>query len=326
MMTTARSRQLLLCGFAAGAVAAASFAGATASAEPMVPSPPGPVPAPIAGSGASITPNAVGTGPVPMPPGATSPAVPAAGPAPTAAAGGVPGAVTQPTPPGHPALVPARSGTLRDYFAAKQVALEPQKPEGFAPLDITLPVPSGWTQVPDPNVVDAFAVIADRNAAALYTPNAQVVVYKLVGDFDPNEAITHGFVDSQQQMAWQTTNASLGEFSGFPSSVIEGTYRQNDMTLNTSQRHLIATSGSDKYLVSLAVTTLAARAIGTAPATEAIVNGFRVAVPAATHASGTPAQPPAAAVAPGPPAATMAPRPPGPARLPVAPTLPGLQG
>ena len=72
-----------------------------------------------------------------------------------------------------------------------------------------------------------------------------MVVYKLVGDFDPKEAITHGFVDSQSLAAWQSTDASLADFGGFPSSIIEGTYRQNNMTLNTSRRHVIATSGPD---------------------------------------------------------------------------------
>jgi hypothetical protein len=158
-------------------------------------------------------------------------------------------AATPPTP------APAVTGTLHDYLQAKGVKLEAQKAQGFKALDITLPVPGRWTQVPDPNVPDAFAVIADRLGASLYTSNAQVVVYKLVGKFDPKDAITHGFVDSQQLQAWQTTNASQADFGGFPSSIIEGTYRQNDMTLNTSRRHVIATSGSEKYLVSLSVTT-----------------------------------------------------------------------
>ena len=47
----------------------------------------------------------------------------------------------------------------------------------------------------------------------------------------------------------------MADFNGFPSSMIEGTYRQNNMTLNTSRRNVIATSGTDRYLVSLAVTT-----------------------------------------------------------------------
>jgi hypothetical protein len=190
-----------------------------------------------------------------------------------------------------PTLTPAVSGTLRDYLQAKGVKLEAQKPQGFKALDITLPVPGRWTQVPDPNVPDAFAVIADRLGTSLYTSNAQVVVYKLVGKFDPKEAITHGFVDSQQLLAWRTTNASQADFGGFPSSIIEGTYRQNDMTLNTSRRHVIATSGSDKYLVSLSVTTGLSQAVTDGPATDAIITGFRVAVP------GVPAPAPAQAPA-----------------------------
>ena len=66
-----------------------------------------------------------------------------------------------------------------------------------------------------------------------------------------------------------------------PSAIIEGTYRQNNMTLNTSRRHVIATVGPDKYLVSLSVTTSAQEAVAAADATDAIVNGFRVSAPGA---------------------------------------------
>ena len=165
------------------------------------------------------------------------------------------------------------------------------------------PVPTRWTQVPDPNVPDAFAVIADRQGNSVYTSNAQVVVYKLVGNVDPKEAITHGYVDSQKLLAWQTTNASIADFGGFPSSIIEGTYRQNDMTLNTSHRNVIVASGPDKYLASLAVTTDAAQAVGEAPSTDVIINGFRVGPPG----SNPPAPPAAPAPAPAPAPAVVAP-------------------
>ena len=190
--------------------------------------------------------------------------------------------------------MPASSGTLTDFFHEKGVALEPQNPRDFRALNITLPMPTGWSQVPDPNVPDAFAVLADRAGGdGLYTSNAQLVVYRLVGDFDPREAITHGYVDSQQLTNWQSTDASLAEFGGFPSSVIEGTYRQNDMILNTSRRHVIAAAGPDRYLVTLSVTTAANQAVAAANATDAIVNGFRVADPAAVVAT-APAAPAAA--------------------------------
>src|SRR6202008_1197014 len=124
------------------------------------------------------------------------------------------------------------------------------------------------------NVPDAFAVIADRvGGDGIYTSNAALVVYKLVGgDFDPKDAITHGYIDAQQTPAWRTTSASLADFGGMPSALIEGPYRENNMTLNTSRRHTIAAAGNDKYLVSLSVTTTAQEAVATAGATDAITN------------------------------------------------------
>jgi hypothetical protein len=297
-------------GFAAGAIGLAAFGGGTASADPMIPAP-----APVPGVPAQAPQNLIAVPGgvnrnrfVPTPPAANPFAPPSLAAAPAAAPGV---ATVAPTPP---APIPAASGTLREYLQSKGVKFEAQRPEGFKALDITLPVPARWTQVPDPNVPDAFAVIADRHGTSVYTSNAQVVVYKLVGNFDPKDAMTHGYVDSQKLLAWQATNASMADFAGFPSSVVEGTYREGDMALNTSRRHVIATSGHDKYLVSLSVTTDRAVAISDAPATDAIVKGFRVAVP------GAPATAPV--VAPVAPRAPVAAPAPVPAQAPVAAPAP----
>jgi hypothetical protein len=291
MMRIARSWRVTVAALAVGAVGVLGFACPTASAEPVFPPRPNPAPAPAP----PVTPQAVTVAPggVGYPvPGTAAPAPAAPSPATSVFA---PAAA----PPPAPMLVPARSGTLREFFAAKNVKMEPQKAQNFSALDITLPMPPGWTQVPDPNVPDAFVVTANRRSASLYTSNAQLVVYRLVGDFDPKEAITHGYLDSAALPAWRTTNASLADFNGSPSSIIEGTYRENEMTLNTSRRHVIVSSGPDKYLVSLAVTTDAAAAVGEAPATDSIVNGFRVGPPG----SNPPPAPPQPAAAPAPVAA-----------------------
>ncbi|MCV7106119.1 LpqN/LpqT family lipoprotein, partial [Mycolicibacterium chitae] len=295
MFSKARSWRVVAGGAAAGVACVVGFVGSTtAAADPVLPAPPAPVPAPV-----TVT-QTVTAAPV------------AAGTAPSAAA--VPQAVPQQAVPHQPAallaapavptLAPATSGTLREYFADKGVALEAQDPRVFEALHITLPMPPGWTQVPDPNVPDAYVVIADRASGGLYTSNAQVVIYRLVGEFDPKEAITHGYVDSQQLPAWQSTDASLADFGGFPSALIEGTYTENELPLNTSRRHVIAKAGADHYLVSLAVTTSVSQAVATADATDAIVNGFRVTDPATptalpvAPAPATPGDP--AAVAPAP--------------------------
>ncbi|MGB3352855.1 MAG: LpqN/LpqT family lipoprotein [Mycobacterium sp.] len=320
MSEIARQWRVLAVGIGATATGAAcvlGFAGTTASAQPILPQPPQPAPATVTQT-VTVAPNAA---PVAVgQPGVTSATGPAAVPAGVAA--GVPAGVPMPaaTPPPAPTITPATSGTLTDFFASKGVALEPQTSRDFRALNIVLPMPRGWAHIPDPNVPDAFAVIADRvGGNGLYSSNAQVVVYKLIGQFDPNEAISHGFIDSQQLPAWRSTDASLAPHGGMPSSLIEGTYREGSMTLNTSRRHVIAASGPDQYLVSLAVTTSVDQVLPAAAATDAIVNGFKVSAPSPAPA------------APVPPPGVAPPGPPAPAAPAVAPVAPppqplGLQG
>jgi hypothetical protein len=280
MNEIARRWRILAGGTAAGVAAVVGFAGATASAEPVFPQPPLPAPATVTQT-VTVAPNAV------APQALAQPGV-------TPATGATAAGISTPTVPAPPpvTIAPASSGTLADFFKAKNVKMEPQNSRDFKALNIVLPMPRGWSQVPDPNVPDAFAVIADRvGGNGLYSTNAQVVVYKLIGDFDPKEAISHGFIDSQQLPAFRATDGSLADYGGMPSSIIEGTYRENSMTLNTSRRHIIATAGPDKYLVSLSVTTSVDQVVAAADSTDAIINGFKVGLPG-------PPQPAPAAAAP----------------------------
>lgn len=281
---------------AAGIAGVIGVAASTASAQPMIPQPTLPAPATVTQT-VTVAPNV-----------ASSPVTQSA---------------AQPVAPAVPVatIAPATSGTLSEFFATKGVTLEPQSSRDFRALNIVLPMPRGWELIPDPNVPNAFAVLADRvGGNGLYSSNAQVVVYKLIGQFDPKEAISHGFIDSQKLPAWRSTDASLANFGGMPSSVIEGTYRENNLTLNTSRRHIIASAGPDNYLVSLSVTTSVDQVVAAAGATEAIVNGFKVSVP------GPPAP---VAPLPGPPALPLQAAPPQAPAVPALappPQLLGLQG
>ena len=294
MNRIARNWRVLVGGVAAGSVAVLGFTGASASAEPVPPAPPAP---------ATATATATVTQTVTVTPQASDPAAASstAAPAPAVVAATTQSAVA-PVQATVPALAPATSGTLAEFLKDKGVTLEPQKAAGFTALNIVLPVPTGWRVIPDPNVPNAFSVIADRQGGdGLYTSNAQLMVSKLVGDFDPREAISHGYVENQKLVAWQSTAASMADFGGFPSSLIEGTYRDTDMTLNTSRRQVIAQSGSDRFLVTLTITTAANQAVAAAAATDGITRGFKVAAPDATPAlapAAVPAPPPASPAVP----------------------------
>ena len=288
MIANARRWRILAGGVAAGMAGVLGLAGNTAAADPVYPLPQ-PAPATVtqtvtvAPGAAAASQSAAQLGVSPASPAVQSLAAPGLMPA---------AAVAAPE-----TLVPAPSVTLSDFLKEKGVKLEPQVAHDFKALNLVLPVPRGWSQVPDPNVPDAFAVLADRvGGDGIYTSNAALVVYKLVGgNFDPKEAITHGYIDAQQLPAWRTTNASLADFGGMPSAMIEGTYRDNNMTLNTARRHTLSAVGRDMYLVTLSVTTTVGQAVPTASATDAITNGFKIGIPgaAAPTAPPAPGRPPA---------------------------------
>lgn len=308
---------------AATASVAALLAGtaAVAVADPQpAPTPPAPAASPNAAVSAPVAPAAT-------PNAAATPAV-----APTAS--------TNPLQPSAPlsGVTPAAEGTLAEFFASKNVKLEPLTKSSHGGPRITIPVPTNWADVPDPNVPNAYQVIVSKaNGTGLYQSNAQVLMSKLVGEFDTNEAVSHGPVEVKGLQGWQPTDASLVTYQGFPSSVVEGTFRQDGETLNTSRRAVIITQGKDRYLVQLAVTTTVGNAIAEAPATDLIVNGLRFGdaapVTAPVADPNALADPDAAAAAaatpaPGAPAPADPNAPPSPAPgipgLPPLPTLPPL--
>jgi hypothetical protein len=111
-----------------------------------------------------------------------------------------------------------------------------------------------------------------------------VIVFKLNGDFDVNEAITHGYADAEMSENFKRLNDSMDNFKGFPSSMIEGSYDLNGTRMHTYNRIVIATGAppvNQQYLVQFTVTGFADKAAEEAPDMEAIIKGFNVAVPKA---------------------------------------------
>lgn len=164
------------------------------------------------------------------------------------------------------------------YLEQAGVVGEPVAPQKLPDLIVTMPQPKGWQQYNNPNFAPGTQTIAKGDTY----PIAMLLVFKLTGDFDVNEAIKHGYADAELSENFTRLNASTDNWKGFPSSMIEGSYDLNGRRMHSYNRIVIPTGAppaNQRYLIQFTVTGYAEKAVEEAPDIEAVIAGFDVKVP-----------------------------------------------
>jgi Probable lipoprotein LpqN len=182
---------------------------------------------------------------------------------------------TTPTPTTTEAPVP-----ISKFLEEAGVAGESVAPDKLTDLTVTMPRPKGWQQYSNPNFAPGTRVIAKGDTY----PTAMLLVFKLTGDFDVNEAIKHGYADAELSQNFKRLNASADNWHGFPSAMIEGSYDLNGRRMHSYNRIVIPTGAppaNQRYLVQFTVTGYAEKAAEEAPDIEAVIGAFDVKVPGA---------------------------------------------
>ena len=161
------------------------------------------------------------------------------------------------------------------YLEQSGVVGEPVAPQKLTDLIVTMPQPKGWQQYNNPNFAPGTQTIAKGDTY----PIAMLLVFKLTGAFDVNEAIKHGYADAELSQNFKRLNASTDNWHGFPSSMIEGTYDLHERRMHTYNRIVIPTGAppaNQRYLIQFTVTGYAEKAAEEAPDIEAVIGGFDV--------------------------------------------------
>jgi hypothetical protein len=185
---------------------------------------------------------------------------------------------TSSTPP--PPTTTAAPVPIAKFLEDAGVTGEPIAPDKLTDLTVTMPRPKGWQQYSNSNFAPGTRMIAKGDTY----PTAMLVVLKLTGNFDVNEAIKHGYADAELSQNFKRLNASSDNWHGFPSSMIEGSYDLNGRRMHSYNRIVIATGAppaNQRYLVQFTVTGYAEKAAEEAPDIEAVIGSFNVAVPGA---------------------------------------------
>jgi hypothetical protein len=162
------------------------------------------------------------------------------------------------------------------YLESSGVTGEAVAPDKLTDMTVSIPIPPGWEKVEKPN----FPPTTDMIAKGGNIPTAMLMVFKLNGDFDPAELVKHGNADAALAENFKLLGQSGANFNGFPSSMIEGSYDLKGERMHTYNRIVIATGPApahQRYLVQLAVTSLAQQAAPDAADIQAIIHGFKVA-------------------------------------------------
>ena len=166
---------------------------------------------------------------------------------------------------------------ISQYLESAGVIGQPVAPDKLTDLTVTMPRPKGWEQYSNPRFAPGTRVIAKGDTY----PTAMLMVFQLSGgDFDAKKAIEHGNADAELSQNFRQLNASMDDFKGFPSSMIEGSYDLNGKRMHSFNRVVIATGAppaNQRYLVQFTVTGYADKAQAEAPDIEAIIGGFNVA-------------------------------------------------
>ncbi len=171
----------------------------------------------------------------------------------------------------------ARPVPFAKYLEGIGVTGVPVAPNTLTDLTVAIPTPPGWAPYSNPKLPQTTEVISKGGKY----PAAMLTVFTLRGaDFNAADAVKHANADAQLVPKFTQLDASTADFNGFPSSMIQGSYDQDDMRMHTYNRIVLPTGSppsKQRYLVQLTITSLANEAVAQSSDIEAIIRGFVVA-------------------------------------------------
>jgi Probable lipoprotein LpqN len=173
---------------------------------------------------------------------------------------------------------PVKPMPFAKYLESIGVTGQPVPPNTLTDLTVSIPTPPGWT--PAPNNSPQGRPPTELISKGGKYPAAMLAVFRLQGDFNAADAITHANADVQTFENFKQLEASTADFNGFPSSMIQGSYDLGGTRLHSFNRMVLPIGsgpGKQRYLVQLSITSLANEAVAQAGDIEAIIRGLVVA-------------------------------------------------
>ncbi|NNH70091.1 hypothetical protein HLB23_09505 [Nocardia uniformis] len=143
--------------------------------------------------------------------------------------------------------------SVAEYLTATDVMVSAVDPDAPGAPRVSFPVPDGWQQL-DRTMFPGTSGVWATTPEDGWADNAVLMIAHFSKPVDPETLLACGFTDARRLPEWHELDTHIGEFDGYPSSAITGTYAVPPLTLWAYNRYLIVSANDDQYLVQLTVT------------------------------------------------------------------------
>lgn len=163
--------------------------------------------------------------------------------------------------------------TIAEYLVGGDVQITPVAVGEAGAPEISISVPEGWLTVDTAMFPGAYGVWTLPPEDG-WADNVVLLLGRLSKPVNAAELLECSFSDARQLPQWQELGAEIGDYQGYPSASVTGTYAVEQLGLWVHTRYVLVAVGSYEYLVQ-ATFTARADGPGIDPAT---IDSLRVAV------------------------------------------------
>lgn len=143
--------------------------------------------------------------------------------------------------------------SIAEYLTATDVQVAPVDPDEPGAPKVSIPVPAGWQQL-DRAMFPGTSGVWATNPEDGWADNAVLLIARFSEPVDPATLLACGFTDARRLPEWHELDTHTGDFSGYPSSAVTGTYVVAPLTLWAYNRYIIVSNNGAQYLIQLTVT------------------------------------------------------------------------
>jgi hypothetical protein len=159
--------------------------------------------------------------------------------------------------------------TIDDYIKANHIQATPVTPSTPGAPKIDLPVPPGWTRMPDDVAGNYFGVVFDTPTVRDDPPRIIVTVERLQGDVDAAKLLDLAAGAAGQLSGYAGDPPVRAALSDFPGARFSGTYTKGGASRVVAQYVVVIPGTDGTYLMRIS-------ADGPAPDADAVVAAAKV--------------------------------------------------